>query len=393
VGIFDTILGKGTDGIPWGYLYTTWGDVMICLPDSAPRLTDVAFVPGIPGERSWIIGHDDKGEPAAVALAALAESIALASVKSALVATGWEGSNPTLESAIVDMTAQSPIIVPKPDGKMFKVTVDEIIDDGLESGLWQGSVTMHPLMTPGWVLSIEPPFQIRPGTTFRFAGKLSERIGFERYFGPWSWVERTARIEMFSSEMMWNFACVKSGSDFDRAAANTVGAVVQGLQRMEAERLGRPVPFLLREFGIEFEQEAVDAVRRALTNSWSTPDAPRTVPSALKASPCEVTRRVNGKILVALRHRLGPKPVEANLTVLNDAALSADDQTCRLLLTLRHEDGQPEELLLSSVPQHMIERISGARHVSVREGAGFEVDYDASVGHSAAVAEPSRAPA
>jgi len=261
--------------LPWGFARSETGDVAVCLPDQAPRLTDVAFVPGAQGSNSHLIGRDRDGSRVRVTLEPLPGQETLLGLRSVLVAVGYGGETPQLITACVEPDGFSAVPLRRQRGDVHSVTVERVIDDGSSTGTWRGMVSVDGRV-PNARLGISPSFPIPIGTRIKVIGGIDESDPGKPRFTDESWISNSERLALFGRGMACSFACsIRDGVYVPEALAAIEGLIAE-CSRLVAQQLGedRVGTFLLaplaeRTHG-EKRKEVTD-LRRSSPSSGPAP--------------------------------------------------------------------------------------------------------------------------
>jgi len=286
---------KVPDGpvLPWGFARSQTGDVVVCLPDQAPRLTDVAFVPGAQGTISHLIGRDKDGRRVRVTLQPLPEQEVLRGLRSVLVAVGYGGETPQLITALVEPDGISAVPLRRQRGEVHSVAVERVIDDGSSTGTWRGMVSVEGGTPNAW-LAIAPSFPLPAGTRIKVIGAMDESEPERPRFTDGSWISNSERLALFGREMAFGFACSTLDGTYAPEALSAIEGLAAECARLVAQRSGDdPVgTFMLAPLAMEVDEghgrQAADAGR-------SRPaDAPAVRPEMIEAARGPRSVKVSG---------------------------------------------------------------------------------------------------
>lgn len=360
--------GGSGKGLPWGFLCSSWGDAVICLPDEAPRVVHAVFAPGEPGKSSWIVGFNAyDGRETRFELKPLQDQHGMTVLKSVLLATCGNDGRLDLMTAMVGGEDSRPTPISRtPGAKLYRVNVERTMDDGAQTGIWRGFVSIGKTIR-NLPLALEPALRLPAEASFRVAGNL-EFGGKHASYLQDVWLPENDRLELFGSELIAWYACTKTGKQEDPAAYAATRRVAKACAEANKARIGRQPVFTLVPFGHQPLPEQTRALgwfneAGGMGKSGKAPHSGKA--SALNSIVWTAMLDNSGGVTIEV-HGVEPgRSAKPTLTVSKTSVLSADKVPCRMALSTKLDDGTVKIVLLPDGPDHVMEAIRKAEKVSI----------------------------
>lgn len=306
----------------------------------------------------------------------------ISSAQSVIVGT-VDVSGPAFAMAPVLKKGQKPEIS-YARGKIHSITVERVVDDGVETGVWRGFVTAEG--RPGEIfLELLPSLPLKAGTAVRIVGVIDDagmgvETGRKVRFRRGAWIPVDERLGMFARELSVQVG--SSSNDEDQGETRSAMAVC--LSAAAALRHGRsrtkePMPFTCTPLGLD-ETPAQKSFRRRMMaaneGSRTTNLFSQGRRMAMPATDWHGAVQDNGDLIIEIRREaFAVRPAAVTVILSRTTVSTLDGLPSRIGVRCTFPDGSSVSMLLGGGPQHLAKEIAKRRNVVVVQGEPGAKNY------------------
>lgn len=288
------------------------------------------------------------------------------------------GSGPSFAVAPVLKKGQKPEIS-YAKGKIHSITVERVVDDGSETGVWRGFVTAQG--RPGEnFLELVPSLPLREGAAVRIVGVIDDSAGAQpgrkARFRRGAWIPVDERIALFARDLSAEIG--SSGEEKIHSAMAACLAAAAAL-RHGRDRTKELLPFTCTPLGLD-ETAAQKGFRRRImaSNEGNRTDRPFTGGKrmAIPATDWHGAVQDNGDLIIEIRREpFALRPASVAVIVNRTTVSTLDGLPSRIGVRCTFPDGSSVSMLLGGGPQHLAKEIAKRRNVVVVQGKPGAKNY------------------
>jgi hypothetical protein len=307
----------------------------------------------------------------------LAEAPASAFISSAssLILGSMEKAAPVFAVAPVIRKGQKPEVAYS-KGKIHAVSVERVVDDGAETGIWRGFVVAEG-RTGEVFLELAPPPPLPEGADTRIVGLIDDaamgvEAGRKARFRRGAWIPVDERIALFATDLI-----AEIGSSDDTGADGSLATIGSCLAAAAALHHGRKrtkelIPFTCTPIGFD-ETPAQKGFRRRMmaANEGGRAAMPFSAGRrmAIPATDWHGAVQENGDIILEIRREpFAVRPSSVTVILSRTMVATSDGLPSRIGIRCTFADGSSVSMLLGGGPQHLAKEIAKRRNVVVVQG-------------------------
>lgn len=359
--------GTGEGDIGWSIALSPGGERLLVLatrPFKAPVISVAS---------DGRISIRDAASPRAESLR-LAEGAAAALIPSAQsVIVGFvDGSGPAFAAAPVLKKGQKPEIS-YARGKIHSVTVERVVDDGSETGVWRGFVTVEGRAGENF-LELVPSLPLREGAAVRIVGIIDDATmgahsGQKARFRRGAWIPVDERLGLFARDLSVEIGSSDEDTTRSAMAACLAAAAVLRHGRNRTKEL---MPFTCTPMGLD-ETPAQKGFRKRMMAANEGNRSVRLFSEgrrmAIPATDWHGAVQENGDLIIEIRREpFAVRPASVTVILSRTTVATLDGLPSRIGVRCTFPDGSSVSMLLGGGPQQLANEIAKRRSVVVVQG-------------------------
>lgn len=353
----------------WAVAASASGDVLLSLPEGSGRF-DTPIISVTP---EGVVSVADAKGKARITLPPGDGLDLVAGSQSVILAAISKGSL-SLSIAPVLKKGQKPQISFS-KGKVHRVTVDRIADDGTATGVWRGFVTLHQGIREVFA-EITPPFPMAVGSSMRIVGHL-DSIGHgpggapRMRFRAGAWVPLADRCLLFTDG--GTARITSSDGPGGQKAAASIETAISELAVLSHLHKGTKASLPMTRVRIGSAETPAQKSLRSRLEKLNTGifKIGRGGGRRMKipATEWHGSVQTNGDIVIEVRRDMFSAPPEKMTVIVNrQMVATSDGYPSRIGLRCSFRDGGTTMMLLGGGPQELAAEIARRKSVVIVQG-------------------------
>ena len=353
----------------WALAVSVSGDVLLALPDG----TALAGPPVVTIGDDGSVSVGTVGKKSSIALPEPHALTAVASSASVIVSMRRNGILSFSVAPVLRKGQRPQISLAR--GKIHKVTVERIADDGSMTGVWRGHVSLNPGV-PEVFVELAPSFPIPVGSRIRIVGVMdalptgSDRTVRMR-FRSGAWVPLTDRGLLFTDGGVVRLASSsgEGGRRAWRAMEKTLSELSTLRHREKGTKIALPMIRVRMEGSETPAQKSMRSRLQAANNGVAKPGSGGGRRMKISSTDWHGAVQKNGDLVLEIRRKpFAEPPAKVTVIVNRDLVTTLDGLSSRVGLRCAFADGGITMMLLGGGPQELASDIARRKSVVVVQG-------------------------
>lgn len=353
----------------WALAVSVSGDVLLALPDG----TALAGPPVVTIGDDGAVSIGNAGKKPSLVLPEPQALTAVASSASLIVAMRRKGILSFSVAPVLRKGQRPQISLAR--GKIHKVTVERIVDDGSVTGVWRAHVSLH-AGVPEVFVELTPSFPIPVGSRIRIVGimdpmppRSDETVRMR--FRSGAWVPLTDRGVLFTDGGSVRLA--SSSNEGGRRAWLAMEKILSELSTLRHREKGTKIALPMTRVRMEGSETPAQKSMRTRLQTGNSAVTKRGYGSGrrMKISSTDWHGAVqkNGDLVLEIRRAtFAQPPTRVTVVVNRELVTTMDGMPSRVGLRCAFADGGVTMMLLGGGPQEMASDIARRKSVVVVQG-------------------------